>query len=239
MAYLHWQGPSELDGSPIALFITDNSTNKKTGAMLQTWILRTDMSPTEALRTENDDAVCGDCVHRQGSCYVLTHQAPQNVYRQYINGKCKPTPANLGLNAQLRAGAYGDPAAVPYEVWDELIAPADFVLGYTHQWHNCDPRFARFCMASVENANEAAKAQKRGWRTFRVMSKGEDTMPNEALCPASEEAGKKLQCHQCRACNGTTTNRRSHIAIPVHGARWKVIRFQKNATTQEAENAQA
>lgn len=234
MAYLHWQGPSELDGSPIGLFITVSSDNKKTGPMLQTWIIRTDMSPSEALRTENDAAVCGDCVHRQGSCYVLPFRGPGGVYRQYTAGNCEPTPQNLVLGTQLRVGSYGDPAAVPFEVWEPLVKQADFALGYTHQWRDCDHRFAQFCMASVESPNEALTAHLYGWRTFRVIDKGETPMLGESLCPASKEAGKKLQCHQCRACDGTASARRGHIAIPVHGADWKVVRFQRNVLEEEA-----
>jgi hypothetical protein len=43
-------------------------------------------------------------------------------------------------------------------------------------------------------------------------------LEGEILCPASEEAGKKLTCETCGACNGTATGRKSSIYIPLHGS---------------------
>src|SRR4051812_20933218 len=77
-----YAGPSMLDGKPIVAIanrIEDDSTNGKTGNMVQTWIMRSDMKPTDAVKSGEDSSVCGDCPHRpanDGSCYVLTFQAP-------------------------------------------------------------------------------------------------------------------------------------------------------------------
>jgi hypothetical protein len=38
-----YEGPSELDGKPIVVVATFNSVNDKTGNMVQTWIIRSDM----------------------------------------------------------------------------------------------------------------------------------------------------------------------------------------------------
>ena len=46
-----YEGPSLLDGEPIVAILTglrSSSCNRKTGAMLQTWIMRADVSPAEA-----------------------------------------------------------------------------------------------------------------------------------------------------------------------------------------------
>jgi len=40
------------------------SRNVKTGPMLQTIIIRSDMHPAEALKTGQDEAICGHCIHR-------------------------------------------------------------------------------------------------------------------------------------------------------------------------------
>ena len=40
------------------------SKNIKTGPMLQTIIIRSDIHPTEALKSGQDEKVCGDCIHR-------------------------------------------------------------------------------------------------------------------------------------------------------------------------------
>ena len=41
-------------------------------------------------------------------------------------------------------------------------------------------------------------------------------MPNEVRCPASEEAGRKLTCEECKACGGAD-GRKSSIVIQAHG----------------------
>ena len=47
-----WQGPSEFTGDPVALIATGfrrPSRNDKTGPMIQTWILRRDIHPIQAI----------------------------------------------------------------------------------------------------------------------------------------------------------------------------------------------
>jgi hypothetical protein len=55
-----YRGPSMLDGAPIVVIanrITDASTNSKTGAMVQTFIVRADADPMTALREGLDSSV--------------------------------------------------------------------------------------------------------------------------------------------------------------------------------------
>ena len=63
-----WEGPSLLDPSVIIMMVVTGlvtaSSNHKTGDMLQTWIMRKDMPPHEAVKTGHDYAVCGDCLLR-------------------------------------------------------------------------------------------------------------------------------------------------------------------------------
>ena len=57
-----------------------------------------------------------------------------------------------------------------------------------------------------------------GWRTFRVAMPGHiDRLPKEAVCPASAEAGKKLSCETCRACDGAGTGKKGSVVIKAHG----------------------
>ena len=60
--FIIYEGRSAIDRAPIVVILTGlkPSKNSKTGAMLQTWILRADMHPLEALRTGADRAICGD-----------------------------------------------------------------------------------------------------------------------------------------------------------------------------------
>ena len=66
--YVIWQGASLLDGAPIVAIATgvagSGSENSKTGAMIQTWILRADMDPERARHAGADYSICGDCTHR-------------------------------------------------------------------------------------------------------------------------------------------------------------------------------
>ena len=61
---LIYRGPSEIDGEEIAVILTLTSTNRKTGAMAQTWIIRADVDPITASREGADESICGGCVFR-------------------------------------------------------------------------------------------------------------------------------------------------------------------------------
>jgi hypothetical protein len=67
--FVIWEGPSPVDGAPLVAIVTgvssqDLSGNVKTGAMLQTWILRRDISPRAAVDSGADISICGKCKHR-------------------------------------------------------------------------------------------------------------------------------------------------------------------------------
>ena len=67
--YLLYDGPSRLDRAPIIVLATGIDTpskNQKTGPMVQTYILRKDISPSEAVRSGADYSICGNCIHRGG-----------------------------------------------------------------------------------------------------------------------------------------------------------------------------
>ncbi len=238
-----YEGPSEIDGQPIVCIATGfrrRTANNKTGDMVQTWILRSDVNPFAAIHNGQDESVCGDCplrgilesarggrhntVNRRRACYVNVHQAPRAVFQAYQRGRYEPFDRrwHLGLfrGRMLRLGAYGDPCAIPYSVWSMLVNVADGRTGYTHQWRQRRFwRFRRIVMASVESLADAKESQSRGWRTFRTASKGEPTAPGEFHCPASEEQGKRLTCEQCGACNGADSKPgRASVLIAVHGS---------------------
>jgi hypothetical protein len=242
--YVLWQGPSELDGSPIVVIATGfakDSDNSKTGAMIQTHIMRSDMEPHTALTTGDDAAVCGGCVHRPktgGACYVLVHNAQLAVYRawergnypscddcehpavRYSRGNHVWNLAHRGEGRAVRLGSYGDPGAVPTWVWEAFVSKARTWTGYTHQWRTCDPALQPLCMASVDSDWERIVAQQQGWRTFRVTThEGWSPAHDEILCPASEEAGRKTTCDKCGLCQGTTAKTSKSIVIPAHGAK--------------------
>lgn len=222
-----YEGPSQLDGAPIVAILT-RSNNRKTGPMLQTWILRQDIAPTEALKTGADESVCGDCKHRPlngGACYVLVFQAPTVVWKAWRRGIYQPAAsldaiAARGAGHTIRLGAYGDPAAVPAEIWQALVSRAASWTGYTHQWRRPESAALKsLCMASTDSPDELADARAAGWRSFRVRAPSESLAPREIVCPASKEAGEKTVCASCRACGGTGAKAKADITIVAHGAK--------------------
>jgi hypothetical protein len=227
-----WEGASMLDGAPIvaiAIGLQTGSTNSKTGAMLQTYILRADVHPLDAIASGEDASICGDCPHRGTvsdgkntgrTCYVQVGQGPAAVYKAYKAGKYPRASAadlyEVGKRRIVRLGTYGDPAAIPSDVWARLICFAVAHTGYTHQWRkNQDLR--GILMASADSLEEGIEAQAAGWRTFRVAMRAEAKQSSEAVCPASAEAGKKLTCAECLLCHGSGQGLRKSIVIQPHG----------------------
>lgn len=244
-----YRGTSLLDGAPIvviAIGFKSGSTNRKTGNMVQTYILRDDVAPTEAIKSGQDSSICGDCPHRGSviaapqpadsktfttrnvgrTCYVNVGQGPLAAWRTYKSGGY-PDWDGTGVEGKfVRLGTYGDPAAVPASVWESLLKGSAGHTGYTHQWRSTQVtlqinlvKLRALCMASVDTVEEAREAARLGWRYFRVVigrDPDQTTDLKESLCPASAEAGRKLTCNQCLACAGAD-GRRGSIYIPAHG----------------------
>jgi hypothetical protein len=116
----------------------------------------------------------------------------------------------------VRFGAYGDPAAVPFEVWAEIAGVASGFTGYTHQWRTADPRFAELFMASADSEQDEVDANAKGYRAFRIRLPEESKLRGEIVCPSSEEAGNKTDCATCLQCSGTALGRKLNIVIIKH-----------------------
>ena len=115
----------------------------------------------------------------------------------------------------LRAGSYGDPANVPFEIFDELYR---FGLidgtGYTHDWRTCDQRYQKYLMASVDSESEAHEARAIGWRTYGVLAKGGKPDAGAIMCP--ESTNPNVTCDTCLLCSGNRKQAKN-ITIPVIG----------------------
>jgi len=232
--FVFYSGPSQLDGAPIIGVLITTPTNRKTGAMHQTYIIRADVSPIAAARSGEDASICGDCKHRPidgGACYVTLAHGPSAVFRAYMAGSYPYDAAAAAaacIGADVRLGSYGDPAAIPAAVWIKLLAGAAGHTGYTHQWRAPVAFELRsLCMASVDNPSEFELARAAGWRTFRVRAESDPIMPGEFICPASEEAGKRKQCADCLACDGAGRAGKASPVIIAHGS--KRARFKTAA----------
>ena len=220
-----YKGPSLLDGAPIVVIATYSNRNTKTGHVVQTYILRADINPLEASKTGADVSICGDCpmrgepttdpkrkIAKGRKCYVNLGQGVLIVYKSFLRGVYQPgDPRTMGRGRFVRVGTYGDPAAVPSEVWDELLAECDTWTAYSHQsgWR---PDIA---MQSADSYFEARDHWRVGRRTFRVIADlGQLDKTHETLCPASKEAGRRVQCTACKLCKGSS--KAKSIAIVEH-----------------------
>lgn len=233
-----YSGPSLIDGSPIVVIAkVSKSRNAKTGPMIQTYIIRSDMSPTYASKIGADYAVCGNCPMKGTAvpndakrkqakdrpCYVVLAQGPTGVYKGMLRS-IYPTVtghgaiAALGLGRMVRIGTYGDGAAVPSYVWDSLISLAIGHTGYSHQSGMIGADFRPdLTMVSADTLEGAEAAWAKGWRTFRVIKDvSEIVKGKEISCPASKEAGARTTCAACGLCAGSTVKAKS-IAIVDHG----------------------
>ena len=247
LGYIAYDGPSMIDGAPIVVIVNridESSGNGKTGALVQTFIIRSDIAPVDALRTGDDESVCGDCKHRpsliaqavaeglkvEAPCYVNVGRSVRSVYDAYKRGRYVKAPletialAIAGKN--LRIGTYGDGAAAPVIVWHRLIRYCADWVGYSHQWRNIAAAdWAGMLMASVDNSKEYADAKALGWRTFRV-ALNEGKAPTEARCPASKEMGQKTTCNACLLCSGTSKKAKDIVIIDhALGHKRRVVRI--------------
>lgn len=229
-----YEGPSAIDGAPVVVIanrIDAKSANAKTGAMVQTFIIRADVHPMRALKDGRDESVCGDCPQRPfkgGKCYVDVAKSVASVYGAYERGRyARPgvdyDPAilpDLFAGRAFRLGTYGDPAAAPFQIWRAAALKAAKITGYSHQWR--DPRFQAFallCMASCETESDHLLASACGWRTFRAKRAGETKSANEIGCPAAKENGARTSCDRCGLCAGNTSKSARDIVINLHGFR--------------------
>jgi hypothetical protein len=226
-----YKGPSRIDGAPIVVLATYSNRNTKTGAVVQTYILREDINPLEASKTGADASICGTCPLRGTPttdptrkqavgrrCYVNLGQGVLITWRAYHRGvypdaQSAEARASIGRGRVVRVGTYGDGRAVPDHVWDELLSECSAWTAYTHGegWR---PDLA---MQSVEDIDTARAHWSAGRRTFRIVTGvAEIDTANEVLCPASKEAGRRTTCVSCKLCSGTATKSPKSIAIPAH-----------------------
>lgn len=253
-----WEGTSQLDGvTPIVAImtgITRKSKNDKTLDLKQIWIIRSDKAPNLAATDNTDGGICGDgerrCIHARRfdeatgkfvrTCYVNL-RTPSTIFRCYSKGnygklnlynveQVRQAVWGRGVGG-VRIGAYGDPAAVPYEVWKAITEVADFTTGYTHQWQWISRGYGEFCMASSESTELTMLAESMGYRAFQVVGVGEAKQTMKEMvsaglkprrCPSDPALPVKVGCADCKGCSGFRVAR--HVVIEAHGATAKQYR---------------
>ncbi len=223
---LIYKGPSRIDGAPIIVVAVWDSSNRKTGNMLQTYILREDIDPRDANKYGEDFSICGTCdlkgdptfdpdakLATGRKCYVVIGQGPVTVFKTYKNGGY-PDYTNtadrrmLGAGRMVRIGTYGDGAAAPDEVWDDVLFGAAGHTAYSH--NGGDP--ARY-MVSADSLGKAQDAWRSKYRTFRIVKDRHEIIKGQEIeCPSD----RGVKCSDCGLCAGTSVQAKS-IAIVVHG----------------------
>jgi len=208
----------------IATGFASPSDNRKTGDMIQIWILVRACDPVEAIRTGLDRLICGSCRHRgheeggrfgvERSCYVNPGQAPLGIWRAWKAGHYDSLEyLSVFSGRRVRFGAYGDPTWIPLSLALAIAGVSSGHTGYTHQWRKPSLQGWRsILMASVDTAAELVIARSMGWSTFRVTA-DTDHHAHETLC-ASDRVG--TPCVDCLACAGARGGQRS-VFIPAHG----------------------
>ena len=206
----------------IATGFSTPSDNRKTGDMIQIWILCKAEDPVTAIRTGLDRLICGNCRHRghevdgrfgvERTCYVNEGQAPLGIWKAWKAGRYTTLQYMDGFaGRRVRFGAYGDPTHLPLSLALAIAGVSSGWTGYTHQWRKPSLQAWRsILMASVDTVAELVIARSMGWSTFRV---GSEAQPSESLC-ASEAIG--TPCAVCLLCAGARGGLES-VHIPPHG----------------------
>lgn len=248
-----YEGRSELmKNQSIVLIATFKTDNEKTGNLIQTWILSKNTNPIEAINTGKDKAACGGCplrgiimktadsdykglgmhdtINRFRGCYVSVQNAPRSIWNSYQKGfypKFNTDEHSRWFRGRgLRLGAYGEPVAVPFDAWTNVIelTKGNSQPGYTHQWKN--PKFQiwkNYLMASTHSESEYLLAKSMGWRSFRTRKPDDVLLAGEINCPASAEGGYSQTCESCGACDGFNGKvDQVSISTVVHGSSAKI-----------------
>ena len=247
-SYVFFKGQSRIDGDPIVGIITgltNPSRNIKTGQMYQVYIfVDNGLHPLDNVKSGADASICGDCDRRpylietgrsdlEFPCYLFKEmgRAVGAVWKAYKAGKIKTVGMSKVLSAiryferPLRLTTYGDPTAVPLDVWEPMIRAAAGHTGYSQFWNRPEnSEYRRFFQASVFTAKQQTAAAALGWNTFRSDDTATDLdlagresrrrfmVKKEKLCPnpiskINNPDRRPITCAKCLLCAGTSKGR--------------------------------
>lgn len=197
------------------------SDNPKTGDMVQTYLL------DKNTITESNvfGAKCFDCP-MVSKCYVSQDKLSVRLaLKRLINGEKTSYIFNtldrvlpLLKGRLIRFGSYGDPSIIPLDDIQKIVSVVRGWTGYTHFWKEIDTEYSKYFNASVESLTDELLAQGLGYKSFRVLLKGESTSyevsENAILCL---NVSKGLTCSECLLCSGTRgKGRKISIYIQEH-----------------------
>jgi len=209
-------------GENFVVIATMSTTNRKTGNMIQVWILLENIRPTEAVNSGLDaSTVCKGCKFAsKNGCYVQVGQAPFQIWKSFKSGLYRElTPANYQYafgGRSVRFGAYGNPSLLPISKIKAIAKISDGWTGYFHDWKDMHPStrkaYGQYLMVSTETNDSRKLAEKLKLRYFHVSP----IKPKETIECLSETKG--LTCEKCKLCSGLTKKNKPSIWINPHGA---------------------
>ena len=194
-SYCIYDGVSQLDKRSRIICVMSNCEtntadwNVKTGDMIQTYIIMRDVHPQVAIDQLLDGCICGNCTHRKRrkrhtrtakvkdvrTCYVNIGKGTAAVWESFQKGNIPIVSSTVAATIQvvagkkLRMGTYGDPVAVPFPIWGDMLRYELGHTGYTHQWRMPIAKpFRGVLQASCDSYIDRWEAKEAGWGTFLV-----------------------------------------------------------------------
>jgi len=198
-----YKGKSLIDGFSIIAILSGviaRSRNPKTADMMQTSMLREDISPKAAKDNGAYRSVCGNCPAFL-ICYVKGwSQASQ--WKCYKKGRIADYDPKTDVlpNKPLRIGEYGNPSSIPIKIWKDLLKIVPGHTGYDHRWKSIHPAWNKIVMASCGSSEDRKAAKRKGYRTYRYLKDGDRIESGEIKCPYTRM--NNVTCASCQLCNG-------------------------------------
>jgi hypothetical protein len=201
------------------------SVNRKTGEMIQTYLL-----DKETLTTEPKvfGAKCAGCP-MVSKCYVSNDKmSVRRTVKKLLNGEaCSYKFSTLDevlpllRGERVRLGTYGDPSALPLHDLQKICKTSDGWTGYTHFFREIDSDYSLYLMASVESLEGELLAHSLGYLTFRVLLKEDENLEVtkksiQCLNVENDKTLVSLQCVDCLICSGTKGRGKKSVYIEEH-----------------------
>lgn len=209
------------NGKSYVAIATMETSNRKTGNMVQIWFLLENENPVESVKNGLDaETICAGCPFASGNgCYVNVGQAPLAIWKGFHRGIYPDLMPKDYENAfkgrKIRFGAYGNPTLLPLSIVKAIASVSNGWTGYFHDWkeNQLASQYAQYFMVSTETENSRIQAENAGFRYFHVSP----IKPVNALECLSETRG--LECSQCKLCSGLSKSRQPSIWINPHGTK--------------------
>lgn len=211
------------ESNDIIVVATLKTSNRKTGNMVQVWILDPSTDPVQSVKTGKDaSTVCKGCKFASGNgCYVNVGQAPLQIWKGYHKGiypmlQPKHYDTVFG-DRKVRFGAYGNPSMIPLGIVSYIAKVSKGWTGYFHDWHMMSAEkakaYGKYFMASTETESSRCKASDIGLRYFHVSP----NQPENTIECLSDTKG--ISCADCQLCQGLNKSRLQSVWINPHGAK--------------------